>query len=186
MHSPVSDDRSLIDRIAAGEVGAFEEFVVRRRDLVRGLAYKLLGRSPDLEDVVQDVFAAAFTHLRKFRGEASIDTWLTRVTVNCCRSRIRRERLRRRWFGWLTTHAESSYEEDGETSEQRQAVQAAVFRLPEKWRTPITLRYFAGFSIEQIAEAMELRPGAVETRLSRARSKLKEMLERMKEGDDRV
>src|SRR5262245_50155020 len=73
----------------------FEQLVAQHQSRVARLAQRLLGwRDADVQDVVQEVFVCAWAHLASFRGESSIETWLTRLTINQCRSH-RRRRLAR-------------------------------------------------------------------------------------------
>jgi len=80
--------------IANGTTGAFERLVDRFQQPVARLAQRLLGS--DAEDVTQDVFVTMLQKAGRFRGECSIWTWLTRITLNQCRNRIRRRQVRRR------------------------------------------------------------------------------------------
>jgi RNA polymerase sigma-70 factor (ECF subfamily) len=168
----------LVARIQSGDPGAFEVMISRHQDAVGRLAYRLLGSSQDLDDVVQDVFLAVLEKIKKFRGDCAFSTWLTQITVNRCRTRLRRQERRRRWLSWLRREKAEVFEDSPaeETAERRQMVRRSVYRLPENYRTPIVLRYFEHQQIEQIARYLGLSHGAVEVRLSRAREKLKKML----------
>src|SRR5688500_12036613 len=88
---------SLGERLARGDPGAFEQVVATCRPRVERLARRLLAWRGDVDDVVQDVFLVALEKARTFRREASLETWLTAITVNKCRSH-RRGWLRRMTF----------------------------------------------------------------------------------------
>ncbi len=99
MQAESQDARVQAEESAAREAVALEDLVAEHQQRVAGLACRLLGRRDDVADVVQEVFLAAFRNLRRFRGESSVATWLTTITVNKCRSHIRRRRLSVR--AWL-------------------------------------------------------------------------------------
>src|SRR5215217_5846336 len=81
---------TLAERLARGEADAFDELVGLHETRLTRLPYRLLGWRGDVADVVQEVFLSALLHASRFRGEASLGTWLTRITVNKCRSHQRR------------------------------------------------------------------------------------------------
>src|SRR5258706_13850898 len=80
---------SLADRFACGDPAAFDEVVHRDQETVARLAHRLLGWSPEVEDVVQEVFLAALKNATRFRRGSSLTTWLTTITLNKCRSQRR-------------------------------------------------------------------------------------------------
>jgi len=92
------DDRVLIEQFARGDRTAFDRIVLRHQDRVARLAWRLMGFSRD-DDIVQDVFLAALTNLKKFRGQAALGTWLATITIRKCRSRQRQAAVRRRFLG---------------------------------------------------------------------------------------
>src|SRR5437763_8474204 len=98
-------EQDLASRLARSDSAAFEQLVALHAPRIRRLAFRLLGWRGDVDDVVQDVFLAALCHLERFRGEASLSTWLTRVTINRCRTQHRRHLLRLRWLAQRTRPA---------------------------------------------------------------------------------
>lgn len=165
------------------DAGSFEDLVSAYERKVTRLVHRLLGwrGGSAVEDVVQDVFLAAFTHRDRFRGDASLSTWLTAITVNRCRSHQRRWRLWWRWRqdqGGSRDPAASDPPLDhrlasGETAEH---VRSAVRRLPARDREVIVLRYFEGLTSPEIAALTRQSKNSVEVRLHRARAKLAETL----------
>mgnify|MGYP003768735877 CR=1 FL=1 len=87
---------NLVELAKAGDVRAFEALVPLHQDRVHALAYRMLGNAEDVADVQQETFVNAWRNLRKFRRESQFSTWLHRITVNLCLSRIRRSLARRR------------------------------------------------------------------------------------------
>jgi RNA polymerase sigma-70 factor, ECF subfamily len=178
VRTAVAEDSELIARIRSGDAGAFETLIARHQNMVGGLAFRLLGSTRDVDDLVQDVFLAVLLNVKKFRGDCALSTWLAQIAVNRCRTRLKRQERRRRWLGRFRREKAETSEDPpaGEAVERRQLIRQAVYRLPEKYCTPIVLRYFEHQEIERIAEVLQLSRNAVEVRLNRAREKLKGML----------
>jgi len=165
-------DKLLHAAFVAGDESAFERIVVAHHERVARLAYRLLGWREDVDDVVQDVFLAALKRLNRFRGEASLATWLTTITLNTCRAYRRKHLLRLRWWMSATATAQQSVkaEFDDETGERvRQAVRA----LPANFREVIVLFYLEDWSGREIAKLLEISENAVDVRLHRARERLR-------------
>src|SRR5262245_29007961 len=85
-----SDDQ-IIERTLAGETDAFSLLVRKWERPIYGLSLRMLGRDEDARDVCQETFLAAFRNLRKFRGEAKFSSWLYRIALNACHSRLRKQ-----------------------------------------------------------------------------------------------
>ena len=168
-------DCSRIARYQCGDPRGFDEIVAAHQQRVTRLAYRLLGWSDDVEDIVQEVFLSVLQSLPRFRGDSRLSTWITRITVNKCRSFKRRRVLRLRSLPRLVEDARRKFTVTTETkSTSRHAeIRDAVRSLPQKYREPIVLRYFEELSVAEVADALGLTAGAVEVRLSRARGRLK-------------
>lgn len=172
------DDHVLAARFQEGDSTAFDDIVSAHQKRILRLAYRLLGWSPDAEDVVQEVFISALEHLDGFRGEARLSTWLTALTVNKCRSHRRRRLLRLRGLARLASSNRfvAQRPRSDETSETTSQVRCAVVRLSAKCREVVVLRYFEELSVREISELLHIPVNTVEARLSRARRKLKDRL----------
>lgn len=164
----------LLERFVRADPAEFDHLVALHQDRVTRLAYRLLGWSNDVDDVVQDVFLAALNGFGAFRGEADVATWLTTITVNKCRTHQRRLWLRARWFagvlrGSETVPAASQATDFDACVRVRQAVQA----LPARYREVVVLRYLEEMPAARIAEVLGISLNGVEVRLHRARARLK-------------
>src|SRR5215475_10185454 len=84
-------DDQIIERTLAGETDAFSLLVRRWERPIYGLSLRMLGRDEDARDVCQETFLAAFRNLRKFRGDAKFSSWLYRIALNACHSRLRKQ-----------------------------------------------------------------------------------------------
>ena len=142
------------------------ELFTRFADDVYRFAYSCTRHAADAEDVCQSVFcrlAEGRTELEPGREKA----WLLTCAANAYKNRFR---FLRRWEGLPLEAAEAVPDESG------RAVLEAVLSLPEKYRAPVHLYYYEGYSQKEIAEILGLRLTAVQTRMQRARAILKEVL----------
>ena len=166
---------ALGDAFRADEPGAFEQVVAIHEPRLSRLVYRMLGwrEASRVEDIVQDVFLAALTHRRRFRGEAELGTWLAAIAVNRCRSHQRRQRLARwiRLLGQTNGDAEATWAAPA-SAERSAKVRAAVQSLPPRDREVIVLKYFESLSAAEIAAVTHQSANAVEVRLHRARARL--------------
>jgi RNA polymerase sigma-70 factor (ECF subfamily) len=160
----------------------FDELVRTHQPRVTRLAYRLLGWRGDVDDIVQDVFLAAFTHASRFRNEASVATWLTAITLNKCRSHHRRRHLWKKLFGRRDdegAHEPARAPPVGHAigaAETSARVRLAVQALSQKDREVVVLRYFENLTPAEIAGVTGQSTNAIEVRLHRARAKLAETL----------
>jgi len=176
----VCEELALVERFRRGDDSAFDPIVERYSAEVAALANRLLGWPGDVDDVVQEVFVAAWTGLKKFRGDSGLRTWLFAVTVNECRSHRFRRRRRLRAVALEEARAVESRERRGEEAamdrETFARVRQAVRKLPQKYREIIVLRYLQGLEIEEICRLLGITSNAAQVRLNRARKRLREQL----------
>src|SRR5215510_7721176 len=85
------DDDQIIARTLAGETDAFSLLVRRWERPIYALSLRMLGHDEDARDVCQETFLAAFSNLRKFRGDSKFSSWLYRIALNACHSRLRKQ-----------------------------------------------------------------------------------------------
>lgn len=141
-------------------------------DAYSGAVYRLamvyLGRPADAEDVTQEVFLRLLHRAPAFAGEDHEKRWLLQVTANLCK-----DQLRSFWRKRVTELEDSL---PAAAPEEREALHA-VAGLPEKYRLPIHLHYYEGYSVAEIAEILKLGQSAVKMRLKRGRELLKIELE---------
>ncbi|MEX0937097.1 MAG: sigma-70 family RNA polymerase sigma factor [Pirellulales bacterium] len=173
------EDR-LARALVAGDPAALDEVVQRYAPQIARQVHRLLAWPEDVADVVQEVFVTALAKRSQFRSESRLATWLTAIAVNHCRRHRRTQWFRLRRLHRVRSEVESSGGAEAERAdaavvrtEQGQAVQAAVARLPHRYREVIVLHYLEELPIEEVSRLLGLSRGAVDTRLSRARKKLK-------------
>lgn len=137
------------------------------------LCYSWLGDLSLAEDAVQDTFVKAWRGMDAFRAESSEKTWLTRIAINSCKD-VRRTRWFRRAACAPIEEAESKPAQDEAFSDD--TVFRAVSALPDGEKLAVLLHYYQGFSVKETADLMNLKVSAVNSRLARAREKLRQSL----------
>lgn len=175
-------EKKLIAKARGGDADAFSDIVRENEKLLYNFALRLLGSREDAADAVQETFLKAFTGLGSFRGESKLSSWLCRILNNVCVDILRKRKETVPLDGGEAEEGESVRTEipDGrfdpvavlERTDLRERVNAAVTLLPEEFKAPLLLREYEGLSYAEIAEALELDPGTVKTRIFRARKKL--------------
>jgi RNA polymerase sigma-70 factor (ECF subfamily) len=174
----------LVERAKAGDLGAFEQLVHLTSPGCFGLAFRLVGNEHDARDVVQDAYLRAFKGLRRFRGEASFQTWLYRITVNCAASHLER-RARSAHdllddIGDAGSIVDEARDRDPEAvasnSDDRDRLVEALAELPHPLRMVVVLRDVYDLPHKEIAKQLGISQAAAKVRLHRARRKLQERL----------
>lgn len=175
------DPSSLLERCRAGDRGAFRELFQRHRTDVTRLVHRMLGRTADVEDAVQEVFLQVHRSLRDFRGDAKFSTWLHRVTVNVVLM-IRRSAKSRPVFAGEPTENEAGDspdlwpDADASRLARMRAFQRCIDKLSEKKRTVFVLHELEGMGAQEISGVVEAPVLTVRTRLFYARRELCEMM----------
>jgi len=174
------DDEYIVKQFNRGDESAFDRIVEQYSSDIAALASRLLGWSGEVEDVVQDIFLAAFLGLKKFRCDSSIKTWLFTITVNKCRSYRYKRMLHRRRIKQVadTSVSVSDGTADNKSMEIEtfERIRRAIEVLPAKYREPVVLRYLQELPTEQISSILGISQNALQVRLNRARTSLKENL----------
>lgn len=137
------------------------------------MAYMYLGDLPLAEEAVQDTFMKAYTHLDRFRGDSSRETWLMRIAINTCKD------LRR--TGWFrhrknTTTLDTVPEQGEEDAYPDDTVLQAVMALPDKDKQVILLRYYQDMTVPEVAQALSISVSSAASRLNRAKAHLRSLL----------
>lgn len=146
----------------------FEVVVKKHENRLYRTALAIMGNVPDAEDIVQEVFIRAFEKAPEFESEEHEKAWFIRVTVNLCYSRLR-STWRKRIVPLLDSYPASE-------PKQHELIEQ-VMKLPPKYRTVIHLFYYEDYSIKDISKLTGQKDATVRSQLTRARQKLKYILE---------
>ncbi len=191
--TPTDDDAELVALSQKGDLGAFEQLVRRHQKKMFNIAFRIAGDHDDASEIVQDAFVAAFRGIGKFRGASRFTTWLTTITINQARNRLKQVRSRR-------LHEVNSLDRPIETGDGpimadppsqaasvldqleqrdlREKVQECIAALEPDFREVIVLRDLQEFSYDEIGTMLTVAAGTVKSRLFRAREAVKECLKR--------
>jgi RNA polymerase sigma-70 factor, ECF subfamily len=209
-----AQELALVRRIQNGDQTAWTPLLTRYQDRLFGVCVKMLGNRDLAADVTQDAMVKIIEGLGSYDGRAKLSTWMIRVTMNVCLSKLRSEKLRRHislealgaakgggsakgtYYEDRPSGADSlpdrktgDREPEGELriqrEETRRLVAAALLRISPEQRAILVLRDSRGLDYEQIAEVLSVPVGTVKSRLFRARAALREALEALEgRGED--
>ena len=135
-------------------------------DMVYRIALNWFRNPADAEDAAQTAMLKLWQADTEFADGEHLRRWLVRVTLNACRDMARSP-----WRGHTVSLEELS--EPAFSDEERRTIYRAVMTLPGKYRVPLYLYYYEGYSVAEIGELLHLNVSTVQTRLARARGKLK-------------
>lgn len=176
------DEDWLIERSRQGDPNAFDQLVQRHHAAIYAVARRLSPSPDDAQDIVQEVFIAAWKQRQRFRPRASFRTWLHAITIRQAASRARSEKHRPASLDdveatTLVLAEDTSTERLFERRQEEAALHRAVQALPRAQREAVVLHYFGGLSCAETAAAMGISSGAVTTHLFRARNALRQALQ---------
>ena len=175
---PILSDLPWLNKANQGDVTAWEHLVRQYQQPVFRLAYLMLGNSEDAEEIAQDVFISAFKSLASFDETRPLQPWLLQITRNLARNKYRSlKRYLTAVQRWWQTEGQIQAEREVHQEESHLLWQA-VRRLDPAAQEVIYLRYFLELSEAETAVALNIKPGTVKSRLSRARKKLRDVIEK--------
>lgn len=176
-----ADDKALVERLREGDAEALRLVVERYQERVFALVFGVVRDAHEVEDVAQEVFLKVFTRIAAFDGRSQFYTWLYRVAVNAAKDHVKK-RVRRPAVALEEADAFPGAAEDPEAhaarTETQRLVRAAIDALPVRYREVLALREIEGLSYDEIANVLGISIGTVESRLHRARARLKKRLEK--------
>jgi RNA polymerase sigma-70 factor (ECF subfamily) len=176
-------DDVLIQQVLGGNAAIFELLMRRYNERVYRAARAIVRDEQEAEDVMQQAYVNAFTHLHQFSGSARFSTWLTRIAVNEALARVRRQG-KYESFDEEVSNAEPSMSPNNVENPERQAftrelhglLEWAIDRLPNGMREVFVLREVEGLSTLEVAQCLDVSEDVVKTRLSRGRAMLRRLL----------
>ncbi|MGH9691479.1 MAG: RNA polymerase sigma factor [Candidatus Acidiferrales bacterium] len=177
------EERELVRMAQSGAESAFEELVRRHQQRVFALVGSILRGREDVEDIAQQVFLKVYLSIKRFDQRAAFSTWLYKITVNECWDHLRKKKVRP-----LVYESDLSEEQvwklDGivsadrvtagpsERVEVRELLEQMLEKLPEQDRQLLLLKEIEGFSVQELAEILNLNVNTVKVRLFRARGRI--------------
>jgi RNA polymerase sigma factor (sigma-70 family) len=183
-----NDGLALASRIAAGDRSALELLMRRYNRRLYKLARATLRDAAEAEDALQDAYLLAYRKIAQFNGESSLSTWLSRLVLNECYGRMRKEKRRQEIVPTVSADALGEYEVNAvndTAAEPDQSLARAQIRallehrldqLPEEFRTVFVMRSVEEMSVEETAQCLGIAQATVRSRHFRARSLLRASL----------
>jgi len=186
-------DAALVASSQQGDLAAFEALVSRYQKRMLNLSFRLTGSYDDACEVVQDAFVSAYKNLKGFRQEAKFSTWLTAITVNLSKNRLKRMKVHQARVPFSLDapirtddgdvmpdppSKEPSVLDRMEQVDVKNKVQDCIRALDPDFREVIVLRDMQDLSYEEVGAALKLAAGTVKSRLFRARESVKECLKK--------
>jgi RNA polymerase sigma-70 factor (ECF subfamily) len=192
--SQAMSDNELVALARARDAAAFRTIMKAHNQRLYRLARGIVRNDGEAEDIVQESYVRAFTHLDGFRGDASLATWLSRIVINEALGRMRKKRRSVEvpesgrfqpeaniiQFPVNSGLVNSSNDDPERTMAQRQIlklVEKATDNLPDIYRMVFVARVIEGLNIDETAELLGVRPETVKTRLHRARQLVRKELD---------
>lgn len=179
----IVDEADLVERLKKGQEWAFSVLVKTYQDRLSKIAYGITLDREESMEIVQDVFILAFKNIQTFRQDASLATWLRKITLNQCLNWKRKWKRRFKWHHdsidsendtvlFNETRKDGNPEVLYEGKEMEKNLMTAIKKLPEKIRLVFVLNSFEGLSYDEIATALHIKKGTVSSRLYSARKAL--------------
>lgn len=193
MDYSAATDEKLVQAAQGEDMGAFEELVARHRDKIYARALMMLRNEDEAVDLCQEAWVRGWQRLQQFQGESGFATWMTRITINLCLDRLRKQNRNR------TESIEAMDDEDGngmdrqlpavtvnpteriEREELHERIDVALTKLTESHRTVLVMHEFEGMDYKAIAQTLGCSAGTVMSRLFYARRKMAELLADLKD-----
>lgn len=178
-------DMDVVQRVRAGETALFEILMRRHNQRIYRVARAIVKDDSEAEDVMQEAYVNAYTHLHQFEERSQFSTWLTRIAVHESLARVRKQARLTELDeeGEAGEHAMAGFGTIGRTPEQhasnaelRSLLEAAVESLPQAYRIVFVLREVEGLNTAETAESLGVSEETVKTRLHRGRALLREEL----------
>jgi len=190
--APVAErdlDWAVVQKVQAGNVGAFDQLVQKYREHIFSVIYNMTSNREDASDLTQETFIKAFQAIGRFKGKSSFFTWIYRIAINTTMTFLKK-RGRRRYISYENINEEVSSSEIFErlTAKNRTEKGALIQELQEKLndslqklspkhRTVVILHEIEGLDHAQIAEITKTSVGTVRSRLHYAKQQLQSYLQ---------
>lgn len=179
----LESDNDIIREYVSGDTERAVTFFVRKyQRFVYSVAMRHIKNTEDAQDITQEVFIKSVKALETFRGEASLKTWLYRITVNACKNASRKRKFLS-FFDLGDGEEEVEFVSEApspsqlhENSEFYERLHLALAQLPEKQRETFALRYFDDLSYEEISQILGTSVGGLKANYFQAVQKLMKIL----------
>jgi RNA polymerase sigma-70 factor (ECF subfamily) len=175
--SAAHDDAVLVERVVGGDHEAFTLLMHGHGDRVFAVCLRLMGSRPAALDATQETFLTLYRKAHQYRAKAAVGTWLYRIAINTCYDLLRKEKRRSSEpMPDYLDPADVSAQDPFTSVELESPIQAALARLSPDFRAVVIMSDIEGYTVAEVAEALEVPVGTVKSRLFRARKQLASQL----------
>jgi len=188
------DDDVLVEQCRKGDSRAMETLIIKYQDRIYNVILKICGNTDDAAELTQDTFVKVLQNIDKFQSRSSFYTWAFRIavnlTINYCKRKVKlglksidtqidgnSEQTKKTLKALLKDDKSADPAAVAENKELADLILTAVMQLDDVHRTVVVLRDIEGMNYAQIADILDVNLGTVKSRLSRARSQLREIME---------
>ena len=177
----IDADKLLVKQAVSGNNLAFKKIVELHQQRIYATVLSMLGNTPEVDDVTQEVFIRFFKSMAQFKAESKLSTYLTRIAINLSLNELKRRKNQWRILPLFEKKEAREQqkvidlEEKGNLSnrfDNRQAIDAALKELAPPFKAVVVLRLIEGFSVKETAELLNLPQGTIASRLSRAQKQM--------------
>jgi RNA polymerase sigma-70 factor (ECF subfamily) len=179
-------DSQIIEQTLAGEPDAFNVLVRRWERQIYGLTLRMLGGDEEARDATQETFLSAYRNLSKFRGEAKFSSWIYRIALNICNTRLRGRKNAislEEQYESVGFEIADDVEDLGSGIQQQQVtryVRRALQALPAEMRQVIVMKEYEGLKFSEIAEILGIPISTVKTRMYTGLHEMRKRLEHLR------
>lgn len=181
-HAVEPTDEELVARARSGDAFAFEKIIRRYEGQVAATVISMMGRGPEAEDIGQETFIRLHAYLHKYRGDASLGTYIVRIAINQALKALKRRQRQRQWFVRYDAEPDRPVaspmhgDQVLDVRERERLVRSALDKIRPAQRAVVALRMLEGYSTRETAEMLNIPEGTVMSRLSRGLKQLETLL----------
>jgi len=183
------EDAQIIEQTLCGEPEAFNLLVHRWERQIYGLALRMLGRDDEAKDATQETFLSAYRNLSKFRGEAKFSSWIYRIALNICNTRLRGRTKnllsieeQQETIGLEIAADPQDLAEGIQREQVARHVRRALQGLPADMRQVIIMKEYEGLKFSEIADILGIPISTVKTRMYTGLAELRKRLDHVRSG----
>ncbi len=180
-------EQILIKQAKKGDVECFEELIKEHQQFAYNVALKILGNTEDAKDATQEAFIKVYNNMDKYREESKFSTWLYRIVANVCKDTLRKKKDivisdDDAVIQIPDTNTDANPVASYERTEIQNQISEALKEVPEPFKTALVLCDMRGMSYAEISEIQEIALGTVRSRIHRARSYMRAILQKQLEN----
>ena len=185
-------DQEIIGKILDGEMALFEILIRRNNSFLYKAGRSYNYSHEDTQDLMQDTFIDAYTHLSGFQNRSSFKTWILKIMLNKCFKKRQKFSFKNELANEITDKSIPMFSNQQHTDtgkmvlnrELNFVIEDALKQVPEEYRLVFCLREINGLSVKEAAEALEISEANVKVRLNRAKAMLKKEVEKSYRAED--